>query len=116
MNPQVINFFKEIYFRLRTKSPKLFSILQIFGGSLMLLGYLPGILDDYFNVHLSDALIHLCNKIAWIATGFTGAAMIPAEAKTTSLEDGTITKEASKTKFPFTASVEQKKADKGSDK
>lgn len=112
-NSQLLNFLKESWYRLQTKSPKFFFVLQLFGASLTLAGYIPSILQQWFNVTVPGHIITMCEDIAKYATGFFGAAMFSAKAKIVAKTDeGHAIVVTNENKLPFSAKVEQKEIDK----
>lgn len=109
MNLQVINFFKEALFRLGTKSPKFFFVLQIFGASLTLAGYIPSMLLRWFNVDVPDHLITMCEDISKYAAGFFLASTFPAISKTVGQTDeGHAIVLTDEKKMPFTSASQMK--------
>ena len=109
INSQLLNFFREAITRIQTKSPKFFFVLQLFGASLTLAGYIPSMLQRWFNVEVPGHLITLCEDIAKYATGFFGASLFAAQAKPVAqTEEGEMLKKVDAEKFPFTALVEKK--------
>lgn len=79
MNPQVINFFRELLTRLMAKSPRFFYILSVVTGLLSFAGFLPSILQSWFNVELPDNIVTMCKDIAKYTTGFFVATLLPAQ-------------------------------------
>lgn len=109
INNQILNFFVEIWFRLRTKSPKIFFILQLLGGSLTLLGYVPSMLQQWFNVEVPGNIITMCEDISKYAAGFFAAALLPATTTPVAqTPQGEAIKVTDEKKFPFTSKVESK--------
>lgn len=113
MNTQLINFFREALFRLGTKSPKFFFILQIFGASLTFAGYIPSMLLRWFNVDVPDHVIVMCEDISKYAAGFFIASTFPAISKTVGqTEEGHAIVLTDKSKMPFTSASEKKEIKK----
>jgi len=113
INNQVLNFFIEIWYRLKTKSPKIFFILQVLGGGLTLLGYVPSMMQQWFNVQVPGHIITMCEDISKYAAGFFAAALLPATTPPVAqTESGEAIKVTDDKKFPFTAKVESKAMDK----
>lgn len=107
-------FFKEFLNRLRTKSPRFFFILQLFGASLTFASYVPTMLERWTTLIVSQHFINFCEDIAKYAAGFTLAAMLPAESKPTAMtQQGDVLKKLDSGTYPFTANQEMKQAEKG---
>lgn len=104
---QVLSFFVELFNRLRTKSPKLFKVLQVFAGSLTFLGYVPSMLQRWLNVEVPGHLITMCEDISKYATGFFVAVLLPVKTKPVAqTEEGEAIKVTNEKKMPFTAKAE----------
>lgn len=113
-NTMIPTFFREVLNRLRTKSPKFFYILQLFGASLTFASYVPTMLERWTTLIVSQHFINFCEDIAKYAAGFTIAALLPAESKPTAMtKDGDVLKKLDSALYPFTAKTEQKQAEKG---
>jgi hypothetical protein len=110
MNSPALNFFIELWNRIRSKSPKFFMILQGVSLSLTFLGKVPTALESWFNVEVADSFVRMCNDISSHAIVFFAAASLPnsnpAVAKT---ENGTILKTTDEERMPFTAASEAKR-------
>lgn len=106
---QVLSFFIELFHRLRTKSPKVFRVLQVFAGSLTFAGYVPSMLQRWFGVEVPGYTITMCEDISKYAAGFFVAALLPVKtppiAQTKEGEPVQVTDEK---KLPFTAKAEEK--------
>lgn len=107
MNTQLTNFFIELWNRIKTKSPKFFQVLQVAFGALTLAGYLPGILDRYFNVQLPDHTINLCNDIAKYTTGFFAATLLPVRGTPIQTTDNATVTVTTEKKLPYTVAHEK---------
>ncbi len=113
MNIQIINFFKEAIYRLRTKSPRFFYILQLFAAGLTAASKLPGILERWTTLIVSPQFVHFCDDISKYAAGFLLATLLSSETKQTAItEDGSVIKKLEEKKYPFTTTSEKKKAAK----
>lgn len=113
INSQLVNFLTEAWNRLRTKSPKFFFILQLLGASLTLAGYIPSMLQQWFNVIVPGHIITMCEDISKYAAGFFGASMLSAKAKIVGKTDeGNAIVVTNEKNLPFSAKVEQKEIDK----
>ena len=107
-------FFKELLNRLRTKSPRFFFILQLFGASLTFASYIPTMLERWTTLIVSQQFINFCEDIAKYAAGFTLAALLPAESKPMAMtKEGDVLKKLDSETYPFTAKNELKQASKG---
>jgi hypothetical protein len=109
----ILNFFIELWNRIKARSPKFFQVLQVFFGALTLLGYLPAALDRYFDVQLADHFVNLCKDIAKYTTGFFAATLLPvrnAPIGETATATITITEEK---KLPYTVNHEKEIQDNG---
>jgi len=104
-----LNFFIELYNRLRTKSPKVFKVLQVFAASLTFAGYMPSMLQRWFNVEVPGHIITMCEDVSKYAAGFFAAALLPVKsplvAQTETGEPVNVTDEK---KLPYTAKTEEK--------
>lgn len=110
---QIISFFIELFNRLRTKSPKIFRVLQLFSASLAFAGYVPSMLQRWLNVEVPGHLITMCEDIGKYATGFFIAAFLPVQPATVAQsETGEAIKVTDETKMPFTAKAESKALEK----
>lgn len=104
---QVLSFFIELLNRLRTKSPKVFKVLQLFAGSLTLAGYIPSMLQRWFNVEVPGHIITLCEDVSKYAAGFFAAALLPVTTPVVAqTETGAAVEVTDKSKLPFTAKAE----------
>jgi hypothetical protein len=108
----VQGFFIELINRLRTKSPRFFALLQMFGASLTLAGYLPSILQRWFNAEVPGHVITLCEDVAQYATGFFLATLMAKKDTIATAPDGTIVTVTDEKKFPLSAKAEKKEVDK----
>lgn len=112
MSSQALNFFKELFNRLQTKSPKFFFVLQIFGGSLTFAGYIPSMLQQWFNVEVPGHIITMCEDIGKYAAGFFASSMLavktPVVAQTV---DGDEVKVTDEKRMPFTSVSEKKEVE-----
>lgn len=112
-NPTIRDFLIEIWNRLRTKSPKIFRVLQLLGASLTLAGYIPSMLQQWFNVEVSGNFISLCEDVSKYAAGFFAAALLPAKSPPVAqTEEGKAIIVHDEKKMPFTSKVEEKEIDK----
>lgn len=113
MNSPALNFFIELWNRLRSKSPKFFMVLQVFSASLTFLGFVPYALENWFNVEMASNFVKMCKDISSHAIVFFAAVSLPGQstpvAKT---ENGTILKTTDEKTMPFTAAQEVKKEEK----
>lgn len=113
MNKQIANFFIEALNRVRTKSPKFFYILQIIGGALTMAGKIPVMIHKYTDIMMSPGFVEFCNDLGNTALGVMLGAFFSAETKPTAItESGDVLKKLDENKYPFTAKVEQQKAEK----
>lgn len=104
---QVLSFFVELFNRLRTKSPKVFQVLQVFAGSLALAGYVPSMLQRWFNVEVPGHVITLCEDVSKYAQGFFAAALLPVNTPVVAQTvEGAAVEVTNEKKLPFTAKVE----------
>jgi len=112
-NSPVLQFFVELVNRIKSRSPRFFLVLQLFGASLTLAGYIPSMLQQWFNVDVPGNVISMCEDIAQYATGFFVAALLPSQSSAVAkTNDGDILKTTDTTKLPFTANAEIKADDK----
>ena len=110
MNPLqiIIDFFKETFNRIKTKSPYFFKILMVLGASLTFAGYFPSMLQQWFNVEVSGGMIHFCESVAKYAAGFFVSSSLTAKADIVGqTERGNEVKVTDETRMPFTARKEQ---------
>lgn len=113
MSSIAMNFFVELWHRLKTKSPTFFRVLQAFAAILTFAGYFPSMLQRWFNVEVPGHTIALCEDVAKYAIGFLAAAALPVNAPQVSVnEEGVILKKTDEKKLPFTAKKEIKQAEK----
>lgn len=109
MNSPALNFFIELWNRLKSKSPKFFMVLQIFSASLTFLGFVPYALENWFNVEMAHNFVRMCKDISSHAITFFVAVSLPTSnppvAKT---ESGAILKTTDEARMPFTAANELK--------
>ena len=113
MDSQMINFFREAWNRLGSKSPKFFFITKIIGASLAAAGKIPWLLNRYTNVEPSEQFINLCSDIGLFFAGVFGASFLPTSSKALAqTESGEAIKVTNEKKFPFTASAEGVEMDK----
>lgn len=115
MNPIqiILDFFKEMINRIGSQSPMFFKVLQVVGASLTLAGYIPSMLQQWFNVEVSGSVIKVCETVAQYATGFFASSMLAAKPATVGqTEQGSIVKVTDEKRMPFTAKSEQKQAAK----
>lgn len=115
MNPLqiILDFFKEMVNRIGAKSPTFFKVLQVVGASLTFAGYLPSMLQQWFDVEVSGNMITLCEKIGNVSAGFFASSMLAAKSSTVGqTELGNIVKVTDEKKMPFTAAAEQRQAAK----
>lgn len=105
---QAAGFFVELYNRLRTTSPKFFFVLQLFTSSLTLAGYIPSMLQVWFNVEVPGHVIALCEDVSKYASGFLAASLLPVASPRVAKTDGTILKKTDQAKLPFTDKSEKK--------
>lgn len=113
MSNIALNFFIELWHRLKTKSPTFFRVLQAFAAALTFAGYLPSMLQRWFNVEVPGHTIALCEDIAKYAIGFLAAASLPVKSPQVSVnEEGKILNKTDEKKLPFTAKKEIKQAEK----
>ena len=104
---QVLSFFVELFNRLRTKSPKVFKVLQLFAASLTLLGYIPSILQRWFNFEVPGNVITLFEDVSKYATGFFVAVLLPVKSPAVAqTEQGEPVRVTDENKFPYTAKAE----------
>lgn len=103
----ILNFFTELINRLKSKSPKFFKILQLFAALLTLAGYVPAMLQRWFNVEVPGHIITLFEDIAKYSAGFFAAAFLPTQSTSVAqTKDGDILKTTDEIKMPFTAAAE----------
>lgn len=113
MNPTILTFFREFFQRLFIKSPMFFRVFQIITASLTFAGYIPSMLQRWFNVEVPGHIITLCEDIAKYATGFFLSAALTAETKPLAvMEDGDVLKKTDEKKLPFTKRHEEKAKEK----
>lgn len=109
MSSIALNFFVELWQRLRTKSPTFFRVLQLFSALLSVAGYVPSMLQRWFNVEVPGHIITMCEDISKYAVGFLAAASLPVSSTTVAVTtQGEILKKTDETKLPFTAIKEVK--------
>ncbi len=110
----MIDFFTEAFNRLKSKSPKFFSILQWVGLAVIILGHSPWIIGRYEpGWHLSQGFINLCNDIANRGEGFLLAALFAVRTKPVAqTEAGEAVKVTDEKKMPLTAKDEVKTIEK----
>lgn len=109
MSNIALNFFVELWQRLRTKSPTFFRVLQLFSALLTFAGYIPSILQRWFNVEVPGHIITMCEDISKYSAGFLVAASLPVSSTTVAVTtQGEILKKTDETKLPFTAIKEVK--------
>lgn len=114
-NP-VISFLQEYLNRLFVKSPLFFKRLQLVAALLTFAGYVPSMLQVWFNVIVPGNIIHLCETISKYSTGFFAAALLPTQSATVAqTSTGDLLKVTDEKKLPFTAASEEKTADKQND-
>lgn len=105
----IIDFITEAINRLRTKSPKFFFVFQLIGAILILLGYVPWMLNRWTPLTPSAYFINFCTDVSKYASGFLLAALFavktPVVAQT---EEGDAVKVTDDKKMPFTAKAETK--------
>lgn len=103
----MLSFFVELFNRLRTKSPKLFQVLQVFAGSLAFAGYIPSMFQRWFNVEVPGHIITLCEDVSKYAAGFFAAVLLPVKTPPVAqTETGAAVEVTDKSKLPFTAKAE----------
>lgn len=106
---EVTDFLTEAANRLKTKSPKFFSILQGIGVAVILMGYSPWAINRYTAITLPDHFITLCNDIAKYGTGFLLSALFAVRTKPVAqTESGEAVKVVNDKKMPLTAKDEAK--------
>lgn len=109
----IADFFRESLHRLFSKSPKFFKVFQLFAALLTFAGYVPSMLQRWFNVEVPGHVITLCEDIAKYAAGFFAAALLPvAQKPVAQTEEGEAIKVTDEKKMPFTAKAETKAMDK----
>jgi hypothetical protein len=105
----VLDFFRELFNRFFSKSPKFFKVLQIFSGCLTFAGYVPSMLQRWFGVVVPGPTITLCEDIAQYAGMFFLGVMLPvAQKPVAQTETGEAIKVTDEKKMPFTAKAETK--------
>jgi hypothetical protein len=115
MNGQLLNFFKEAWNRLSSKSPKFFFIMKVIGASLALAGKIPWALERYTNVNPSDQFVNLCSDIGTFFAGVFATSFLPSSSHAVALTpEGHVIKKTDAEKLPFTTVSEAKKAEKES--
>lgn len=115
MNPLqiILDFFKEMANRIGAKSPMFFKVLQVLGASLTFAGYIPSMLQQWFNVEVTGNVINVCETVAHYATGFFASSMLAVKSPVVGqTEQGSIVKVTDEKAMPFTAKSEQKAAAK----
>lgn len=113
MSNIAVNFFVELIHRLKTKSPTFFRVLMAFAAILTFAGYLPSMLQRWFNVEIPGNIITMCEDIAKYATGFLIATALPVGAQQVSVTaEGEILQKTDSKALPFTAVKEIKQAEK----
>lgn len=111
MGSIIISFFVELFQRIKTKSPTFFRVLQLLGASLTFAGYIPSMLQRWFNVEVPGHVISMCEDVAKYAAGFFAAALFPVAAQPIAVNgDGEVLKKTDEKKLPFTAKKEEKAA------
>lgn len=111
MNPLqiILDFFKEIFNRIAIQSPAFFKVLMVIMASLTFAGYIPSMLQQWFDVRVSGNVIHLCEMIAHYTTGFLIASGLTAKMPMVGqTESGIEVKVTDQNKMPFSAKAEQK--------
>lgn len=105
---QILNFFIELFNRLRAKSPKVFQVLQIFAASLTFAGYIPSMLQRWFDVEVPGHTITLCEDVAKYAAGFFLASSLPVKTPVVAqTKEGEPVQVTDEKKLPFTAKAEE---------
>jgi len=113
MNGQLLNFFKEAWNRIGSKSPKFFFVMKIIGASLALAGKLPWALDRYTNVEPSQQFINLCSDVGTFFMGVFATSFLPSQSRAIAVtEEGDVMKKTDTEQLPFTATSEAKVSDK----
>jgi len=111
MNSIALNFFVELWQRLKTKSPTFFRVLQLVAALLTIAGYIPSVLQRWFNVEVPGHIITMCEDISKYAAGFLVAAALPVNSEQVAITtEGEILKKTDDKKLPFTAQKEIKEA------
>jgi hypothetical protein len=115
MNPltTIADFLKEMLHRIATRSPAFFRVIQLVTALLTFAGYVPSILQQWFDVTISGNVITLCESIAKYSTGFFAASMLSAKSTIVGqTESGVEVRMTDESKMPFSAKKEQKELDK----
>lgn len=108
-----MNFFREAWNRLGTKSPKFFFVTRIIGFSLAAAGKLPWALNRYTNIEPSQQFINLCGDIGLVFAGMFATSFLPTQSKAVAITyDGDVVKKTNTEALPFTASAEANVSDK----
>ena len=110
---QFLNFFKEAWYRIGSKSPKFFFVTKVIGLALALAGKLPWALNRYTNIEPSQQFINLCSDVGWVFTGVFATSLLPTQSKAVAVtESGDVVKKTDTEALPFTATSEAKVSDK----
>lgn len=105
----IIDFFRESLNRLFSKSPLFFKVAQLISACLAFAGFVPRILQSYFNIEIPNHTEELCKDIGIFFTGFFGAVLLPVKQKPVAkTEEGEAIKVTDEKKMPFTAKAETK--------
>lgn len=108
-NQQFVNFFRELLNRVATKSPKFFKVLQLFGASLTFAGYIPSMLQQWFNVTVPGYTITMCEDIGKYAAGFFACSLLAVKTPTVGQTvEGSPVQVTNEKAMPFTAKSEAK--------
>lgn len=114
MNPtsplQILtDFFREMINRLKTKSPTFFKVLMVIAAALTFAGYIPSMLQQWFNFQVYGSVIHYFEAVAHYATGFLVACGLTVKTDPVGkTEEGSAVKVTDEKVMPFTASREKK--------
>lgn len=103
------DFFKEMINRLRTKSPSFFKVFMVVAAALTFAGYIPSILQQWFEIEVNGKVIHYFELVAHYATGFLVACGLTVKTNPVGkTEEGSAVKVTDEKLMPFTASREKK--------
>lgn len=106
-NSVITDFFRESLNRLFSKSPKYFKVAQFITALLALAGFVPRILQKYFNIEIPNHTEELCKDIGIFFSGFFGAVLLPvAQKPVAKTEEGEAIKVTDEKRMPFTAKAE----------
>lgn len=107
---QAVNFLREAWNRIGSKSPKFFYVTKIIGATLALAGKLPWALERYTSLEPSQEFVNLCSDVGTFFMGVFFTSFLPSQSTPVAVtQDGEAVQKTDTSKMPFTAKVEEKK-------